>query len=89
MHELGLDLASAVQQVVDDIHNCVRDFDNNASDLREAVASEHREDIVDGLSRLIEAYQAIATSVFNFSSQSPRYGILRDRRGDGSFMVVL
>ncbi|GAB1315889.1 hypothetical protein MFIFM68171_06099 [Madurella fahalii] len=89
MWELGTDLSSAVRQVTQDIYNCIHDFDNSAFALRETTSKERGEANAEGLSRLIEAYQAIATSVFNFSVQSPRYGTLEDRREDGSFVIVL
>lgn len=89
MRELGTDLSSATRHVVQDIYNCVHDFDGNASTLCETASSEREGTTAERLSCLIEAYQAITTSVFNFSIQSPRYGILKDRREDGSFVVIL
>ncbi|KXX74977.1 (-)-delta-cadinene synthase [Madurella mycetomatis] len=89
MRELGTDLSSATRHVVQDIYNCVQDFDSNASTLWETASSERGGTTAEELSRLVEAYQAVATSVLNFSIQSPRYGILKDRREDGSFVVIL
>lgn len=89
MRSLRLGLESATQHVVQDIYNCIRDFDNNASALEQAVAAPQPFDAVGQLGRLIEAYQAIATTVLNFSIQSPRYGLLKDMQEDGSFTVVL
>jgi hypothetical protein len=89
MWESDLDLERAVQQVVQDIYDCAREFDSHASSLQALVAKEHGAGVADQLRRLIEAYQAIATSVLNFSVQSPRYGLLKDRRDDGSFLVDL
>jgi hypothetical protein len=89
MRSLGLTLDSATRRIVQDINNYIRDFDSNASTLQTMVAAQHTPDVADQLGHLIEAYQAIATTVLNFSAQSPRYGLLKDRQEDGSFTVIL
>lgn len=91
MRSLGLSLEDATQNIVQDIYTCIRDFDNNASALQARVAAQQspNDNVGNQLARLIEAYQAIATTVLNFSIQSPRYGLLKDRQEDGSFMVAL
>lgn len=89
MRALGLDLEGAARSVVHDIYGCIRDFDRNAEALRASVAKQHDADTPDQLERLIGAYQAVATSVLNFSIQSPRYGLLEHLREDGSFVVDL
>jgi hypothetical protein len=89
MQAANLDLEGASQSVVQDIYDCIREFDDNASALRAEVTAAHTPDAARNLGRLIEAYQAIATTVLNFSIQSPRYGLLKDRQGDGSFLVTL
>ncbi|KAL2136446.1 hypothetical protein VTI74DRAFT_3679 [Chaetomium olivicolor] len=89
MRSLGLDLEAAVNNVVQDIHSCIRDFEDSSSALQTTATREHGQDVASQLRLLIEAYQAIATTVLKFSVQSPRYGLLKDRQEDGSFLVTL
>ncbi|KAK4157057.1 isoprenoid synthase domain-containing protein [Chaetomidium leptoderma] len=89
MRALNLNLEGATQSVMEDIYSSVQDFDNNASTLQRKVASEEAPGIADQLGQLIEAYQAIATTVLHFSIQSPRYGLLKDRQEDGSVQLTM
>jgi hypothetical protein len=89
MRSLGVDLDDAVQKITQDIYDCITDFDHNAARLQERAARENGHEAADRLNKLIEAYQAIAATVLNFSVQSPRYGLLKDRQEDGSFVVLL
>ncbi|KAH6842917.1 isoprenoid synthase domain-containing protein [Chaetomium sp. MPI-CAGE-AT-0009] len=84
MRALDSDLESATQSLIQDIHNCVRDFDKNASVLQTNAVMEQEQ-----LRQLVEAYQAVDTAVLNFSINSPRYGLLKDKQEDGSFAVTL
>ena len=89
MQATNLSLESAAQSVIQDMYDCIRDFDDKASTIQTKVATEGNADAAHNFGRLVEAYQAIATTVLSFSIQSPRYGLLKDRRGDGSFLVTL
>jgi hypothetical protein len=89
MRSLGSSLEDSTQSLIQDIYDCIRRFDSNASAIQAMVAKENGADAVAQAQRLTEAYQAIATSVLNFSIHSPRYGLLKDRREDGSFVVEL
>ncbi|KAK4127298.1 terpenoid synthase [Parathielavia appendiculata] len=89
MRSLGSGLEGATNSMVRDIYDCIKCFDSNASALQAMVTAEGRPDTAAQVKRLIEAYQSIATSVLNFSIHSPRYGLLKDMREDGSFVVVL
>jgi hypothetical protein len=82
-------LEDATQSLIRDIYDCVQDFDINASAIQVMVAEENGPDTAAQAQKLAEAYQAIATSVLHFSIHSPRYGLLKDRREDGSFVVEL
>ncbi|KAL1842254.1 hypothetical protein VTJ49DRAFT_5732 [Mycothermus thermophilus] len=88
MRELGIDLEGAVNHIVQHIHQCIQDYDRHASAIR-ATATQQYPDSVDQLDRLIAAYQCIATTVLNFSIHSPRYGLLKYRQPDESFLVEL
>jgi hypothetical protein len=89
MRSLGVDLEGAVQSIVKDIYARVDSFGHNAATLRERAAQEYGPEVAAQLTRLIEAYQGIATTVLHFSMDSPRYGLLKDRQEDGSFVIVL
>lgn len=89
MRASNLDLEAAAQSTVQNIYDCIRDFDNNASSIRTTLATERHGGVVDHLEQLIQAYQAIATTVLHFSIVSPRYGLLKDQQEDGSFRVTL
>ena len=89
MRARNLDLESAAQSGIQDIYDCIRDFDDMASAIQTRLATEENADTAHNFGRLVEAYQAIATTVLNFSIQSPRYGLLKDRQEDGSFSVIL
>ena len=89
MQETGSNLDGAVHGVIADMYNCIRDFDSNSASIQKTPAAMQNPDIIDQLQKLIEAYQAVATTVLNFSVQSPRYGLLKDRQEDGSFVVDL
>lgn len=83
------DLEGAVSSLTQDILNCIREFDINASATQVRVATEHGPGVSGHLDTLIGAYQAVATGVLCFSIHSPRYGILKYRQADGSFLVDL
>ncbi len=85
----NLDLKSAAQSIIQDIYDCIGDFGAKASAIQTRLATEENADAAHNFGRLVEAYQAIATTVLNFSTQSPRYGLLKDKQEDGSFMVTL
>ncbi len=89
MQASNLDLEAAAQSIVQDIYDCVRDFDSSSSAIRTTIATQQKPDTADKVQRLIEAYQAIATTVLHFSIVSPRYGLLKDQQADGSFQVTL
>jgi hypothetical protein len=82
-------LGDATQSVIRDINNCIRDFDNNASAIQAKIAPGQTPGVAEQFGKLVGAYQAIATTVLNFSIRSPRYGLLKDRQEDGSFAVTL
>lgn len=84
-------LASATTKVVDDIYAYARDFDHNASILRTRLRVTNMENNQPSneLDRPISAYQAVVTCVLTFSTQSLRYGVLKDRQDDGGFLVTL
>jgi homoserine acetyltransferase len=84
MRSTDSDLENATQSLLNDIHKFVSDFDDNALALQTNAVMEHEQ-----LRRLIQAYQVVDTAVLNFSIQSPRYGLLKDRQEDGSFVVTL
>ncbi|KAK3292633.1 isoprenoid synthase domain-containing protein [Chaetomium fimeti] len=84
MRAMDSDLDGATQSLIQDIHKCVRDFDNNASVLQKDGVMEEEH-----LRRLVGAYQAVDTSTLNFSIHSPRYGLHKDKQEDGSFVVTL
>ncbi len=85
----NLDLEGATQSVIQDIYKCIQEFDNNSSAIGAKVTIEQDPNAASHFGRLIEAYQAIATTVLDFSVQSPRYGLLKDRQENGSFLVAL
>lgn len=89
MRARNSDLESAAQDVIQDIYDCIRDFDDMASAIQTRAATEENADAAHSFARLVQAYQAIATTVLIFSIQSPRYGLLKDRQEDGSFSVIL
>ncbi|KAK0708309.1 isoprenoid synthase domain-containing protein [Lasiosphaeris hirsuta] len=89
MRALNLNLDAATQVILNDLHSNIRDFEQNANVLRESTTSEHEDAAVESLERLIGAYQALVTCVLHFSIKSPRYGILKDRQDDGSFVIAL
>ena len=89
MRATNSSLESAAQSIIQDIYDCIRNFDDKASAIQTKVATEENADAAHNFGRLVEAYQAIATTVLNFSIQSPRYGLLKDRQEDGSFLVTL
>lgn len=80
----NMDLESATQSLTKDIQECVRDFESNVVILRRNSGMDEEQ-----LKRLVQAYQVVDTATLNFSIQSPRYGILKDRQTDGSFVVTL
>ncbi|KAK4034594.1 isoprenoid synthase domain-containing protein [Parachaetomium inaequale] len=75
-------LESATQGVIRDISNCIRDFDNDASAIQAKIAPGQEPGVAEQFGKLVGAYQAVATTVLNFSIQSPRYGLLKDRLED-------
>jgi hypothetical protein len=89
MRASNSDLEGAVHTVIQDIYTSIRDFDQNASSVRMVVGLEEKTGALEQLDKLIGAYQAVATTVLHFSIQSPRYGLLKDRQEDGSFVVDL
>jgi hypothetical protein len=89
MRASNSDLEGAVHTVIQDIYTSIRDFDQNASNVRMVVGLEETTRVLEQLDKLIGAYQAVATTVLHFSIQSPRYGLLKDRQEDGSFVVDL
>jgi len=84
-------LASATSTVVDNIYAYARDFGHNGSILRArlGVTDMKGTRLLDEFEKLVSAYQAVATCVLTFSTQSPRYGVLKDKREDGGFLVPL
>ena len=78
-----------MQTVIQDIYTGIRDFDKSASSVRIVVGLEEKTGASEQLDKLVGAYQAVATTVLHFSIQSPRYGLLKDRQEDGSFVVDL
>lgn len=84
MRALDLDLESATQILTKDIHDCVKDFEDSALVLQTSGGMEQGQ-----LRRVVQAYQVVDTGTLNFSIQSLRYGILKDRQEDGSFVVTL
>jgi hypothetical protein len=89
MRASNSDLEGAVHTVIQDIYTSIRDFDQNASSVQMVVGLEEKTGALEQLDKLIGAYQAVATTVLHFSIQSPRYGLLKDRQEDGSFVVDL
>jgi hypothetical protein len=89
MRASDLDLEGAVQKVIQDIYTNIEAFGQNASVARAVVALEGETEALEQMDKLIGAYQAIITTVLHFSIQSPRYGVLKDRQEDGSFVVDL
>lgn len=89
MRSSGLDLGGAVKRTVEDVYDCIGDFEASAAALRQKAVTGHGPEAALQLERLIEAYQAVATSVLHFSIHSPRYGLLKDGQEDGSFVVML
>ncbi|KAK0641248.1 isoprenoid synthase domain-containing protein [Cercophora newfieldiana] len=85
MQTHDLDLASATSEVLTSLQSHVRDFDRSASALRSGAGRDTAKQV----DKLIAAYQALVTCVLTFSVKSPRYGLLKDRRDDGSFLVTL
>jgi hypothetical protein len=88
MRALDTDLKGAVGHIIKDIHQCIQDFDRNAAAVR-LLAAEKYPDSLDQFDKMVGGYQAVATTVLNFSIQSPRYGLLKYRQPDGSFVVEL
>ncbi|KAK4166354.1 (-)-delta-cadinene synthase [Cladorrhinum sp. PSN259] len=86
MHELGVDLDGATKKVVQELDECLKDFDKKAVALQMKAEDEGIRGMV---RRLTEAYRAIITGTLNFSIDSPRYGVLKDQKEDGSFEVEL
>ncbi|KAH6616928.1 isoprenoid synthase domain-containing protein [Chaetomium tenue] len=84
MRASKMNLESATQSLTKDIQDCVRDFESNVVILRRNSGMDEEQ-----LKRLVQAYQVVDTATLNFSIQSPRYGILKDRQTDGSFVVTL
>ena len=84
MRAAGLDLEGAAQSLTKDIYRYVKDFDDNALALQTKAGVDKEQ-----LRRLVQVYQVVDTATLNFSLQSPRYGILKDRQEDGSFVVTL
>lgn len=89
MAALGVDLESAVRSTVEEIYRLSRDFDEISSKTRATFSAKHEPEVTDQLRQLIQAYEAIVTGVLHFSIESPRYGMLKYRREDGSFVVEL
>ncbi|KAK4232528.1 isoprenoid synthase domain-containing protein [Podospora fimiseda] len=88
MHELGLDLDGATKVVVKELEDCLRGFDEKAEVLQTKAAKES-EEMGEMMRKLVESYRAIITGTLNFSICSPRYGVLKYRKEDGSFEVEL
>jgi hypothetical protein len=89
MRASNSDLEGAVQEVLQDIYTSIRDFDQNASSAQTVVGLEEKTGVLEQLNKLVGAYQAVATTVLHFSIESPRYGLLKGRQEDGSFVVDL
>ncbi|KAL2144271.1 hypothetical protein VTI28DRAFT_9408 [Corynascus sepedonium] len=89
MHALSLDLNGATRSLVQDIHDSIRIFDENASSIRTKIKPEQGPKVAEQWRQLTESYQTIATTVLNFSAQSPRYGLSKYRQEDGSYLVTL
>ncbi|KAL2172130.1 hypothetical protein VTG60DRAFT_131 [Thermothelomyces hinnuleus] len=89
MRALNLDLEGATQALIQDIHSSINDFNDNASAIRSRIVPGQGFGVAEQLRRLTESYQAIATTVLNFSIQSPRYGLSNYRQEDGSYAVPL
>ncbi|KAL2119691.1 hypothetical protein VTJ04DRAFT_6652 [Mycothermus thermophilus] len=88
MCALDTDLQGAVDHIIQDIHQCIQDFDRSAAAVRARVAKKYP-DSLDQFDKMVGGYQAVATTVLNFSIRSPRYGLLKYRQLDGSFVVEL
>ncbi|KAL2259793.1 hypothetical protein VTK26DRAFT_6395 [Humicola hyalothermophila] len=89
MHELNMNLESAVRVITDDIRRSAINFDKESSASWAIVLERHGPEAADKLRQLTQAYQAIVTGVLHFSIESPRYGLLKNRQEDGSFVVEL
>jgi hypothetical protein len=89
MWTLGADLESATRGVIQDIYDSIESFDKNASAIQAKAAMRHEPGTTNQITRLIEAYQALATTNVIFSIQTPRYGLLKGKQEDGSFVVDL
>ncbi|KAK3984608.1 isoprenoid synthase domain-containing protein [Cladorrhinum sp. PSN332] len=88
MHELGLDLDGATKKVVQELGECLRDFDEKAGVLQMR-ADKNSDEMVQMARKLVEGYRAIITGTLNFSIHSPRYGVLKDQKEDASFEIEL
>lgn len=89
MRALNMDLPTALESVIQDMHKLVRDFDLSASKIRKRLVLAHPHGLAEQFDRVVGAYQSIPTSTLGFSIQSPRYGMLKDKQEDGSFQVTL
>jgi hypothetical protein len=89
MRASSLDLEGAVKKVIQDIHTNIEEFNQIALVAQILVGLKEETGAVEQIDKLIGAYQAIVTTVLHFSIQSPRYGVLKDRQEDGSFVVDL
>ncbi|KAK3899372.1 (-)-delta-cadinene synthase [Staphylotrichum tortipilum] len=89
MRASNLDLEVAAKSIVQDIYDCIRDFDSNSSVIKTTFVAGQQPSVADQVHQLIQAYQAIATTVLHFSIVSPRYGLLKEQQEDGSFLFTL
>ncbi|KAK4103288.1 hypothetical protein N658DRAFT_514768 [Parathielavia hyrcaniae] len=79
IRSLGASLDGAVNMMIQEFHECIRIFDSNASALQTMATAEESSDMPAHLTRLIGAYQAIATSLtmadsLHFNYPSPLAG---------------
>jgi hypothetical protein len=88
MNETGESLQSAVTKLTSQLYDSAERFDTAAASLRVKGREYHRS-IQDDLERFIETFETFQTGCFQFYVRSKRFGILKCKQDDGSFLVSL
>ena len=88
MEETNKPLESVISTLTDELHQNGKNFDKAAADLR-ARAKSYSPTVQADVDRVIQEYEAIMTSVYTWTCESPRYGMAQYKQADKSFIIPL